>query len=274
MTIYKCDKCNKEFDKKSTFAYHSVRINSCVKDTNINNEFYCNKIFSLKHNLTAHLKTCKKKKLIDTNQSQIDELKKIFENKFEEQLKKFEEQQKINQELEKKVEQLTHLTESNHITVTENSNNNNNNNIINIFSAGKEDLTRLSKEEIIKICTSGTYYPLVAAEIIHCNEKYPEFQNFLISNLRSDVGHVLINDKWVTKPQDEILSTLLKVDKSHVSSLMKNLEVEKKLQVKLESTQDEIDTNESKEHQKKKIKHKLYNASEMIMKNKKKLEKV
>ena len=173
MTIYKCDKCNKEFDKKSTFAYHSIRIISCVKDVNINNECsYCNKIFSLRHNLTAHLKTCKKKKLNDINQSQIDELKKIFENKFEEQ-------QKINQALEKKVEQLTHLTESNHITVTENSNNNNtttttNNNIINIFSAGKEDLTRLSQEEIIKICTSGTYYPLVAAEIIHCNEKYPK----------------------------------------------------------------------------------------------------
>jgi hypothetical protein len=274
MTIYKCDKCNKEFNKKSAYNSHIVRLNPCVKDTIVNNECtYCNKLFSNKYKLKAHLYICKKKKLNDINQSQIDELKKIFE-------KKFEEQQKINQELEKKVEQLTHLTESNHITLTENSNNNNNNNntttnnIINIFSAGKEDLTRLSQEEIIKICTSGTYYPLVAAEIIHCNEKYPEFQNFLISNLRSNTGLVLINDKWVSQSQEDMLRNLLKVDKSHVSSLIKNLDVEEKLKVKLESTQDEIDTNESKEHMKVKIKNKLYTASKMIMKNKKKLDKV
>jgi hypothetical protein len=132
----------------------------------------------------------------------------------------------------------------------------------------------LSKEEIIKICTSGNYYPLVAAEIIHCNEKYPEFQNFLITNLRSNDGLVRINDKWESKSQDEILSALLKVDKNHVSSLMKNLQVDDKLQIKLESTKDEIDTNQSKEHQKNKIKRKLYNASKMITKNKKIAEKV
>jgi ribosomal protein L22 len=55
---------------------------------------------------------------------------------------------------------------------------------------------------------------------------------------------------------------------------MKNLEVDDKLQIKLESTKDEIDTNQSKEHQKEKIKRKLYNASKMIKKNKKIVEKV
>jgi cell division septum initiation protein DivIVA len=101
----------------------------------------------------------------------------MFEKKFEEQQKNNEEQQKNNEELKKKVEELSHLSEINkNITVNDNSTNNTtNNNIYNIFSVGKEDLSRLSKEEIIRICTSGTYYPLVAAEIIHCNEKYPEF---------------------------------------------------------------------------------------------------
>ena len=160
----------------------------------------------------------------------------------------------------------------NHMTnnVTNNITNNITNNVnINIFSVGKEDLSRLSRDEIIKICTSGTYYPLVAAEIIHCNEKYPEFQNFLITNLRSNDGLVKINDKWESKSQDEILSTLLKVDKTHVTTLMKDLQIDDKLMIKLESTKDEIDTNQSKEHQKEKIKRKLYNASKMIKRNKK-----
>jgi len=216
---------------------------------------------------------CKQKLIIDeVTQSQIEELKKMFERKFEEQQQKIKDQQK-------QIDELSHVTDtSKNITVNENSNNNNNNNttnnVINIYNAGKEDLSRLSKEDIIKICTSGTYYPLVAAEIIHCNEKYPEFQNFLISNLRSDIGKVLVNDKWVAKPQDEILSNMMNVDKKHVSTLMKDLEVEDKLKIKLESTKDEINTNQNKEHMKKKIKNKLYNASEMITKNKKKLEKI
>ena len=54
---------------------------------------------------------------------------------------------------------------------------------------------------------------------------------------------------------------------------MKDLEVDKKLQVKLDSTQDEIDTGESKEHQIPKIKECLYNASKMVTKNKKQKKK-
>jgi hypothetical protein len=270
MTIYTCENCKKEFNRKSTYDTHIIRKNPCKFDTNTSTECsFCNKIYTTKYNLNAHLKLCTKKLLDDNNKLQIEELKKLFE-------KKFEEQQKNNEELKKKVEELSHEKETNkNITVNNTNNNSNNttNNVINIYNVGKEDLSRLSKEEIIKICTSGTYYPLVAAEIIHCNEKYPEFQNFLITNLRSNDGLVRINDKWESKSQDEILSALLKVDKNHVSSLMKNLQVDDKLQIKLESTKDEIDTNQSKEHQKNKIKRKLYNASKMITKNKKKLDK-
>ena len=287
MTIYICDKCNKEFNKKSSYASHVMRTKTCIKDNNISNECsYCNKLFSYKHNLTAHLKICKQKNSEDTTQLQIEELKKMFENKFEEQQKKIEEQQKKIEEqqkysidLEKKVEELAHLTETNNnITVNENSHNNttttNNNNTINIYNIGKEDLSLLAKEDIIKICTSGTYYPIVTANILHCNEKYPEFQNILISNLRSNTGLVKINDNWVSKSHDEIFRTLLKADKNHVSSLIKDLVVEDKLKVKLESTQDEIDTNQAKEHQIPKIKEALYNASKMITKNKKQIDKI
>jgi hypothetical protein len=213
------------------------------------------------------MSTCIKTQFVDETQQQIEQLKKMFEQKFEEQ--------------QKKIEELSHISETNqNILVNENSHNNitnSNNNIINninIYSAGKEDLSILAKEDVVKICTSGTYYPIVAAQILHCNEKYPEFQNFLIPNLRSNTGLVKINDNWVSKSHDEIFRTLLKVDKSHVSNLMKDLEVDQKLQVKLESTQDEIDTGESKEHQIAKIKESLYNASRMVKRNKLKEDKV
>jgi DNA-directed RNA polymerase subunit RPC12/RpoP len=265
MTIYKCETCQKEFNRKSTYDNHLLRKNPCKLDNYVDNQCeYCDKKYSTKFNLNKHFNNCTKKIIANDSKLQIEELKKMFEKKLDEQ--------------QKKIEELSHLTETNkNIVNNTNTNSNNNNtttnNIINIFSAGKEDLSRLSKEEIIKICTSGTYYPLVAAEIIHCNEKYPEFQNFLISNLRSNTGQVLINDKWITKPNDEIISNLMHVDKRHVSTLMKDLEVEDKLKIRLESTKDEIDTNESKQHMKSKIRTKLYNARNMIIKNKKIVEK-
>jgi hypothetical protein len=282
MVIHKCETCHKEFNIKRLYNNHLLRKNPCKPELD-NICIYCNNNYSNKSNLNKHLNICKKNTTNSNNKTTIDELKELIKQELK---KDTEELKKKVDEQQKKIEELTQLTESNHniinnqpsstnITLNDNSvTNNTTNNIINIFSVGKEDLSRLSKEEIIKICTSGTYYPLVAAEIIHCNEKYPEFQNFMISNLRSNTGLILINDKWVTKSQDEILSTLLKVDKNHVSTLMKDLEVEDKLKIKLESTKDEIDTNECKEHMKEKIKNKLHSASKMISKNKKKLEKV
>jgi len=263
MTIYTCENCNKEFNRKSTYDTHLQRKNPCKIDIHVNNQCsYCNKLYSTKYNLNVHLKSCKELSNQFENKSQIEELKKMFEKKIE--------------ELEKKVE-LSNTSETNNniTTVNENSHNNinSNNNItnnINIYSVGKEDLSLLSNEDIVKICTSGTYYPIIAAQILHCNEKYPEFQNCLIPNLRSNTGLVKINDNWVSKSHEEIFRTILKVDKSHVSTLMKDLDVDTKLQLKLESTQDEIDTNENKEHQIPKIKEHLYNASRMIGKNKKK----
>ena len=264
MKLYTCVTCQKKFNRKSSYNNHLARKNPCNLDNNNDNTcIYCNKSYSVTYNLNKHLQLCTKKVMHDDAELKIEELKKIFEKKFEEQ--------------QKKIDELSQQSESNisaeNITVNNTTTNNTTNNII-IYNVGKEDLSRLSKEDIIKICTSGTYYPIVAAEIIHCNEKYPEFQNFLISNERSNTGKVLIDDKWVSKTQEEIFKTLLKVDKSHVSTLIKDLEVDNKLKLKLESTQDEIDTNESKEHQIPKIKEKLYNASKMIIKNKKKTEKL
>jgi hypothetical protein len=271
MKIYTCNTCNKEFNKKSTYDYHLSRITPCVKPSHLC--IHCNKNYSNNSNLKKHLNICKKNVVNPDNKSTLEELKESIKQELQ---KDNDELKKKLEEQQKKIEELTHLTESNHQktegntinNTTSNSNNTTTNNIFNIFSIGKEDLSRLSKEDVIRICTSGTYYPIVAAQILHCNEKYPEFQNYLIPNLRSNTGLVKINDNWVSKSHEEIFRTILRVDKSHVSSLMKDLEVDKKLQIKLESTQDEIDTNESKQHQIPKIKENLYNATKMIKKNK------
>jgi hypothetical protein len=235
------------------FPCKSIEINSEI--SGIKKETiceFCNKDFSTKFNLNKHLKGhCKHKK--DQEQKKLTEL-----------------------EMMTKLKELFFNNQSNITNITNNNITNNNitNNIqVNIYSAGKEDLSRLSQEDILKICTSGTFYPIVAAEVIHCNKNYPEFQNFLISNLRSSTGLVFQNDNWISKTQDEILSNIMQIDKKHVSTLIKDLTVDTKLQIKLESTRDEVNSNESKGNQKPKIKRNLYNASKMILKNKKNLDK-
>ena len=279
--MYTCERCLKEFDKKSNYLTHQKRkfqckihetvttnqINSTLSlinsDNNINNIVInsntcpkCHKKFFHKGNVKVHLeKSCK-----------------VIKN---------EQQQIINTLKQMLINQAPNNITNNNITNIDNSTTNNNttniNNTqniqVNIFSAGKEDLSRLSQEDILKICTAGTYYPIVAAEVIHCNKNYPEFQNFLISNLRSATGLVYSNDNWISKTYDELLTSLMRIDKKHVSTLIKDLKVDDKYKVKLESTKDEINTNESKEHQKPKIKAALYNASKMIIKNKKTKDK-
>jgi len=101
---YKCEKCNKEFNRKSGYDSHISRIRSCVKDNNINNVCeYCNKHYSTRFNLNAHLNSCKEKlSKYDDPQSQIEESKKMifeYQRKFEEQQIKIEKQQKQIEEL-------------------------------------------------------------------------------------------------------------------------------------------------------------------------------
>jgi len=281
MSIFHCSKCTKTFNRKLHFDNHVNRKTSCVKiivysepeitppeqtpelpqeSTPNNNDFlckYCNKSYSRQDSLLRHIKqnSCKvKKEINDVYMVEIESLK----NKIMEQTTKLNE---INE---------------NRTNIVQNSNNtintvNNVTNQFNIVSIGKEDMSKLTQEELLKIATSGVFYPIVAAEIIHCNERLPDFQNILISNLRSNKGHVYSIGNWITKNQDDIIRHLMDVDKMHVTNIIKDVKVDdKKIKDKIEYTKDEL--KENKSHHVSKIKDKLYSASKMITKNKKKLK--
>jgi len=212
---------------------------------------YCKKEFSRNDSLLRHLNlnSCKVKKVLDSALlKEIQTLKK----------KLIEQSKEINQ-----------------ININTNNSINSNNvtNQINIVSIGKEDMSKLTQEELLKIATSGVFYPIVAAEIIYCNERLTDYQNILISNLRSSKGHLYnIDGTWMTKNQDDIIRRVMDVDKVHVTNIIKDVKVDdEKIKNKIQFTKDEL--KENKSHQCDKIKDKLYSASKMIIKNKQKNNK-
>jgi hypothetical protein len=280
--MYTCNKCGKNFTREGHLKDHLNRKKPCIKPIITNENENINNINIIKNISNSLLENNQDKSIVDNICPYCN---KVFFQKFNVKKhinlsckQKKDHDQKKQQELEMMVKIKEILLNNTPTNISNNITNITNNNItnniqVNIYSAGKEDLSRLSQEDILKICTSGTYYPIVAAEVIHCNKNYPEFQNFLISNLRSSTGLVFQNDTWISKTQEEILTNIMQIDKKHVSTLIKDLSVDTNLQLKLESTKDEINSTESKGHQKPKIKTKLYNASKMILKNKKNLNK-
>jgi uncharacterized C2H2 Zn-finger protein len=274
MANFKCPKCDKVFTRKLHFDNHINRKTPCIKEkeetTDLSSELneiltetnknsfkckYCQKIFCRNDSLMRHINqnSCKvKKELNDVYLSEIEALKK----------KLMDHASKIS---ELNVERNTNIVSNSNNTI--NTVNNNVTNQINIVSIGKEDLSKLTQEELLKIATSGVYYPIVAADIIHCNERLPDYQNILISNLRSNKGSVYSVGNWVTKNQDDIIKQLMDVDKMHVTNIIKDIKVDdEKLKNKIEYTKDEL--NESKSHQTDKVRDLLHSKSKMISKNK------
>jgi len=281
MSLFHCTKCTKIFNRKLHFDNHVNRKTSCIKpivyletpeipETNLSTELneiientsikehsckYCNKSYSRQDSLLRHIKqnSCKvKKEINDVYMVEIESLK----TKIMEQTKKLDE---IN-------EKRTNIVQNSNNTINTVTNVTNQ---FNIVSLGNEDISKLTQEELLKIATSGVFYPIVAAEIIHCNERLPDFQNILISNLRSNKGHIYSIGNWITKNQDDIIRHLMDVDKKHVTNIINEVKVDdKKIKDKIEYTKDEL--KEDKSHHVGKIKDKLYSASKMVTKTKNK----
>ena len=279
MSLFHCTKCTKIFTRKLHYDNHINRKNPCIKPvepepepeinenketdltpelTEIINETnkknflckYCTKSYSRQDSLLRHIKqnSCKvKKEITDVYKTEIESLKKKLEDIYRPNI----------------------VQNSNTIINTVN----NVTNQFNIVSIGNEDMSKLTQEELLKIATSGVFYPIVAAEIIHCNERLPDYQNILIANLRSNKGHLYSIGNWITKNQDDIIRQLMAVDKMHVTNIINDVKVDdEKIKDKIEYTKDEL--KEDKSHHVGKIKDKLHSASKMVIKNKNNTKKL
>jgi hypothetical protein len=200
MPFYECENCERIFDKKYNYDKHMKRKFPCIKievpqknsdieevapeeeksPVTIHECPTCGKEFTRRDNMMRHKKNGLCKMLRDLHDKMDAQTQKI--NELEEKLKN---------------------PPPSHVT------NNINNLTINMVSFGNEEFSKLSRPELLRIINSKYGAIRNYVETTHINDRLPEQQNVLISNLRSSECQVVENNRWVTKDVNEVIDEII-----------------------------------------------------------------
>jgi hypothetical protein len=357
MVYYKCNKCNIEFNKKSTYDNHLKRIKPCndnknsqhnykiIPDSNvfmpenilkplimpeikkepqnttkiIDNKMmeeylkicqcvYCNKKFSRRDNVLAHIKnSCKKVKEIEEQKHQIftklkaleeenQKLKEKMDKKDEDFEKKLDKhtkelQKKFQKELQKGIQKEVKKIINNN-TMSNSNNNSNNTNIDNsidnsinnsqlnaqqniyLTNYGPNNMPALTNDEIVAALKRGFQTPVELTRKIHFNPKFPEFHNIYIPRINERYGMVYTNDDWKIMDKDDLVEDIYENKRAFV---VENLEtyinqLDEFKKKSLKRWLDRDDDDESVKNTKDDIKKLLFDNRKMAMNRKKELE--
>ena len=207
MSEYKCKDCDRIFRRKDYYIKH---INRKIKCTNNYKTkcIYCNKFFKTKGNVTRHMiSSCKE-----------------YNNIKKEKNKLLEEINKLNK-IKNKINTIinNNITNNNKNILNTNSNNitnnitNNNNITINLYPYGKEDMNRIDKRYIEKAINKIFYSPLELVKQVHFNDKYPEYHNIFIPNIKGNYIKIHRGDnKWDIVPKKEYIDELYVNKKNYI----------------------------------------------------------
>lgn len=290
MVLHKCDKCDKIFKKKCNFIRHQNRKNSCIQlhpdytikkrqgckntQTHIHaapkmreNKSkivcqFCDTNFTRKYSLTRHINfSCKVKKDIHLNAES-----KYIEHKYS-----------TNTNIDKQINNICDtVNQINNVNkVTNNQVNNVTTNNINIVCFGQEDMEKLGDDTIMKILNKGFMSIPHLTQLVHFNEKYPEFHNMYIANLRDSNVAVYDDDVWLLTERNPIIEQIYTDKRDFLIEKYSDLHDKlpastiRKFNRFLEQHNDS-DVSDAKKRQ---IKLLLYNKRDIAMETRKKYEK-
>jgi len=151
--------------------------------------------------------------------SMINELKeKLVEqnNKLVEQNNKLVEQEKEINNLKKSKSYKNKTKNINNGLI----NNTVNNNIVYV-NHGKEDLSKLIKEEIKEIINSGLNCITKSVIMTHCNDRLPEYKNIRYSDTKSSYCDIIENKEWKKTNFEIIIEELINKHYLEVSDMCK-----------------------------------------------------
>lgn len=254
--MFDCDICGKSFTTKYNRDLH-VSKKSC-KDANVNCE-YCDKSFTTTMSKNRHIKnSCKNKP--DGDKEKIYEQLLVMKNEIE-QLKKENKKLRKIQNNGIVAHNSTINSMTNHGTV------NNINNIL-LIGYGKEDISKIDKNDLLKGIRSGFNSTLKLTDSIHFNPKFPEYHNVYISSMKNKYAMMYDGDDWTLVTKDELIDKLYDDKKNYIEENLDDFieslsESQKKaLERWMELDDDHIKVKQIKE----KLKLLLYNKRDVPLK--------
>ena len=229
---YTCYTCNKKYSCRQNLHRHNKRFHpkitpKCsiqeqnyskqhqagVKIVN-NNETgdteyfcdFCKKLFSRKYNLIRHLKLNRCLKLKDIENENVilkkenEEFKKEIDVIKSQLLDVMNKQCKMHHQTFNKIQnQLINNNEYNNCT-------------FNLVQLGQEDLVNtLSEKEQLKVLNKKYKSLNYLIDYIHCNDKFPEFNNVIITNLQNNIAYMYDKDKkrFIAKKKDDLIDDII-----------------------------------------------------------------
>ena len=245
--IFKCDKCSKKYKYRQNLHRHISLKHNLNGDKNGNQNGdkngdtnddkngdkngdkindnqtkvtlfqckYCNKEFNFNQSRYRHQKTCKHKMYSNNEKiySKIDLDKEInkISNILIKKFKKLLKEEKIGDNICNNIgNQL-----NDHAIGTQNN--------ITIVSLGKEDvLNTLSQNEKIEILEKRYMSVLELIKLMHCSDKYPQFNNSIITNLRSRQALTFDEDtgKFVSTNKEDLMKNIVSYRTSDVEDIL------------------------------------------------------
>lgn len=232
MVLYRCQRCLKEFNKKSNYVSHCNKKFKCFEREEINISLrnpenalqnpekkladfqcvHCKKKYSNKYTLQRHIqescKELKKQKITETmkiKNEMLEMKQEIREMNKEVKKLRMENNQLIAISNQKQLQQQ-HVNTSN--TFNGDHNIVNNTNVFITVPFGSEDYKRLTEEDRIDIMNYGKNCIQECFKRIHFNKSIPEFNNILRVDVCTNTVQVMGEEnKPITLDIDDVVHT-------------------------------------------------------------------
>jgi phage FluMu protein Com len=237
---YICKDCGREYKHRQNLHRHTKSkhtINHCtsnisnvyqkythlVSDNDYKNDYkidynckYCDKVFSFSSGKYRHEKKCKQYKVAE------DVITKE-EHKAELQKLETEITEKLTKQFTIMLNEKHGYTTNNTLKIGDNQTDIGTQNNITIVQLGKEDvLGTLTQKEKLKILNERYRSVLSLVKLMHCSGKYPQFNNAIISNLKSEFALTYSDedDKFMTTTKNNLVSDIVSHRTANVEELL------------------------------------------------------
>ena len=222
---------------------------------------YCCKEFSRIDNLNRHLKTCKMKNNVLSENKELRETveKLLIECSEMKNLLK-------NTTTATKKSTVPQHSISNNRNNTNSLNTTNNNNTIIINNYGEEDTKYITSDFILKLLKNKPFKAI--PEMIkhtHFNTEHPENQNIRITNKKEPYVKIRKDNKWELQDRKNTITDL--IDKQHIKISNEKVEEQIERQCTSQEKINIIRCNEKYEEEEDDYIKRLYNESELVMLN-------